>query len=89
MWTRETINHFVSMHPIERAGAINTPRVEVTEKDDGDVWIEYAIDYWPHNAPEAESALRFALDALTQGAHVFLREPQVVVQFYLSCCDPD
>lgn len=89
MWTRETISHFVSMHPIECAGAINTPGVEVTEKNDGDEWIEYSIDYWSQNDVQAKSVLRFALDALAQDARVFLRESAVVVQFYLSACDPD
>jgi hypothetical protein len=90
LFTRDEIANFIKAHPINTGGAIAQHIITQEEIDDGDLYIRVIVPYWSQNSLVSYNVLHFVMDAVSQGAIVFIHDTlSFAVDFYISVCDPD
>lgn len=87
-WTNESVNSFIQDHPIDTGGASKEYSIELTEKEDGDEWIEARLSLWSSaNKVQVRSVLKFAYEAsISEKVQVYADAGEIIVQFYTHWC---
>lgn len=89
LFTKEQITEFIKNRPIRTEGALQAYKVGKEYIEDGDCYVRVTLPVWSQNESVTRDVLKFAYEANVSGATVYVRNSLIIVDFFISVCDPD